>query len=370
VAKAELQVYMDREVEIQRSLCHPNIVKLHDSFKDDQHLYILLEYASGGQLFSFLRRNGRMSEKEAALTFSDVTNALSHLHRLGIAHRDLKPENVMLFPRDDSPDPVRKRVGVAKLADFGWCADVSLRGRRTFCGTMDYLSPEMISHEEHDHRVDIWAAGVLLYEMLVCEPPFYAKSTAQSLDRILRVDLQLPLLLSAGVRQLLRAMIRLRPEERIGAEEALKNFWVTGLLKGTSAEALMFESATVPRTNSETGAVRKAPQKCEIALSTTQSAPNGLEVSCDATGQARPMLNGATELSKREAFEVERTSSECATREPAILPGPLSARAPKNNNDTKSRKEPGCMSGSPSSAQMSEANSTSTLTPSVVNIPK
>merc|ERR1719454_1359516 len=140
--------YLAREVKTQMRLQHPNILRLHYYFEDASKVYLLLEYANGGSLFSLLRKRGRLLESEAAPIFVDVAKALDCLHNYGIVHRDLKPENILMCSGD-----------VAKLADFGWCQEISKDGvpRHTFCGTWDYLSPEMVENEPHNHTVDIWA---------------------------------------------------------------------------------------------------------------------------------------------------------------------------------------------------------------------
>jgi len=216
VEEHRLQHYVEREASTQRMLDHPNVVKLIDSFEDSQRVYLLLEYAPGGQLFSKIRRRGFLSEEEAATIFVDIAGALAHLHRHSIAHRDVKPENVLLFPG-----------GRAKLADFGWCAELKPGDvRSTFCGTMDYLSPEMVSRDKHDHRVDTWACGVLLYEMLTGEPPFHARSPAESLDRIMAADLRPPSSMPEGAQGLVKALLRASAAQRLPLEEALRWPWL------------------------------------------------------------------------------------------------------------------------------------------------
>lgn len=224
VAQHRLQDHVLREVETQRGLDHPNVVRLYDCFEDEQRVYLLLEYAPGGHLFSRIQKCGRLPDPEAAAIFVDVVRALVDLHERGIIHRDLKPENVLLFPR-----------GHAKLADFGWCAELQSAGRMTFCGTMDYLSPEMVSRQLHDHRVDTWAVGVLLYEMLVGSPPFYAKSTNQSIQRILSADLRFPDSLSADAKELIQSLLQVEPGKRMALGDAATHRWVQEARKSAFA---------------------------------------------------------------------------------------------------------------------------------------
>ncbi|CAK0821430.1 unnamed protein product, partial [Prorocentrum cordatum] len=122
-----------------------------------------------------LKRRGCFEEPEGVVTWESVVRAIDYLHSHGIVHRDLKPENILL-----SGD------GTVKLADFGWCAELKDQPRSTFCGTVDYLSPEMVNSEPHDHTVDLWALGVLLYELLANRSPFRASNQAQVLLRIMQ----------------------------------------------------------------------------------------------------------------------------------------------------------------------------------------
>lgn len=215
ISDHNLQTYIQREVETQRSLRHPNIVRLYDSFEEKSSIYLVLEYMPNGQLFHYVRQRRWLQEAEAAVLLRDVLSALGYLHKQGIVHRDLKAENVLLDQR-----------GRAKLADFGWCAELVAGGRRTFCGTVDYLSPEMIEGEPHDHNVDIWAAGILLYEMLVGESPFAAKSQFLTMERIQACDLHIPASVSAGARELIEGFIRREPTERLSIAEALAKPWL------------------------------------------------------------------------------------------------------------------------------------------------
>ncbi|CAK0808930.1 unnamed protein product [Prorocentrum cordatum] len=157
-----------------------------------------------------MQRQGRLREQEAAPIFVGVASALDHLHQRGLLHRDVKAENVLLCTG-----------GVAKLADFGWCAELSDRdARKTFCGTLDYLSPEMLRGEEHNHAVDIWAMGVLLYEMLAGHTPFAGRGMSGSMSRISSVDLKIPEAVPAAARDLIGRLLVGDPGSRLPLAEA------------------------------------------------------------------------------------------------------------------------------------------------------
>lgn len=214
VLEHQVVPYLLREVRTHAKLRHPNIIQLHYYFEDETHIYILLEFAPGGSLFSLLRKRRSFPEAQAAKLWLDVARALDFLHRNGIVHRDLKPENILMCGNQD----------VAKLADFGWCAEISRDGdaRNTFCGTWDYLSPEMVQSEPHDHRVDVWACGVLLYELLTGRAPFAAPNQVKAMQRVVNVDLKLPPNVSPDAGDLIKKLLVKEPEERLSLKEAAR----------------------------------------------------------------------------------------------------------------------------------------------------
>lgn len=135
---------------------HPHVLKLYNSFEDAKNLYIVLEYCEQGNLFTYIKNKPSISEKESFVYFFQTALALEYLHRQKVIHRDIKPENILL----DGDKNIR-------LSDFGWSAMRSKEKemRSTYCGTIDYMAPEMVKNSKYDHKVDIWSLGVLLYEM-------------------------------------------------------------------------------------------------------------------------------------------------------------------------------------------------------------
>lgn len=216
VLEHQMTAYLMREVKTQLRLRHPNILRLHYYFEDAEKVYLLLEFVAGGTLFSLLRKRGHLPESEAAVVFTDVAKALVYLHKHGIVHRDLKPENLLMSG------------SVTKVADFGWCANMLKNGgqRTTFCGTWDYLSPEMIQNEPHDFTVDIWASGVLLFELLTGRAPFADKNQMKALSRITTVDLHIPEAISPPARSLIEKLLVKEPQLRLSLEEALRHTWI------------------------------------------------------------------------------------------------------------------------------------------------
>jgi len=234
--------YLWREVQTQMKLKHPNILVMYYYFEDADNVHLLLEYARGGSLFGTLRKRGRLPEPEAARYFTHVSLALDYLHHKGVIHRDLKPENILMC--DNS---------VAKLADFGWCAEIDERGERnTFCGTWDYLSPEMVNNEPHDHTVDVWAVGVLLYEMLTARAPFAAASQMKTLMRISGVDLQPPSHVPSDAKDLMQMLLVKEKSARLPLAQAIQHPWIQQHVPAEEREVrVSVEEASERRDKSE-----------------------------------------------------------------------------------------------------------------------
>ncbi|KAI3944428.1 hypothetical protein MKW98_006589 [Papaver atlanticum] len=150
VEKYDLLPQLKREMEIQSTLEHPNILSLYGWFGDDTRIFLILEYAHKGELYGLLRETGHFTEKQAATYIASLAKALAYCHEKHIIHRDIKPENLLL-----------DHEGRLKLADFGWSVQSKDR-RHTMCGTLDYLAPEMAANKGHDCSVDTWTVGVLL----------------------------------------------------------------------------------------------------------------------------------------------------------------------------------------------------------------
>ncbi|CAE7878184.1 aurK, partial [Symbiodinium microadriaticum] len=177
VQQHSLTEQMQREITIMRSLRHQNIVELHFSFEDDSHIFLGMEFAEGGGMFDLLSKVGKFTLDLAAQHFYEVCDALHYLHNRDpkIIHRDIKPENILL-----------DKGMHAKLADFGWSNVMeNVSYRATFCGTPDYLAPEMILGEGHNESLDMWEMGVLLYEMVVGRSPFGGTSQNDTCKNIL-----------------------------------------------------------------------------------------------------------------------------------------------------------------------------------------
>lgn len=147
---------LKNEIKLHTSLKHPNIVRFYDALQVDHMVYLLLEYAANGCLFHYISNKEGLPERLALRFFYQTGLAVQNLHNNKLVHRDIKPENILF----DSEFNV-------KLCDFGWsCYLEEDDCRMSVCGTYEYMSPEILDNEGHNHKVDIWCLGILLYEML------------------------------------------------------------------------------------------------------------------------------------------------------------------------------------------------------------
>lgn len=174
---SQIEHQLRREIEIQAHLRHRNVLRMFGFFWDEKRIYLILEYAPGGELFKELRNQskGYFAEPLAANYIHQMANALLYLHSKHIIHRDIKPENLL------------NSLGTIKIADFGWSIHAPSARRKTLCGTLDYLPPEMVDRKDHDDRVDVWCLGVLCYEFCTGRPPFETRTHKETYERIRNV---------------------------------------------------------------------------------------------------------------------------------------------------------------------------------------
>ncbi|KAF8316971.1 kinase-like protein [Cantharellus anzutake] len=213
-----------REIEIQRNLRHPNVLRLYGFFHDEKRIFLMLEFAAKGELYKQLAKFGSFSEKRSSRYIAQMTDALQYLHSKHVIHRDIKPENLLLGLN-----------GELKIGDFGWSVHAPGNRRTTLCGTLDYLPPEMVEGRPHTERVDYWALGVLTYEFLVGNAPFEADGASATYRRIATVDLKMPSRISPDACDLIQRLLRKEPEDRLALSEVAKHPWIMRYRRSSSS---------------------------------------------------------------------------------------------------------------------------------------
>ncbi|KAL2082189.1 hypothetical protein ACEWY4_022007 [Coilia grayii] len=205
VAKRQ-EAHMLFEKRILQVIQSDFIVKLHAAFRDSRYIYMLMEFCQGGEIWTKLKEVGRFDEPVAVFVTACVVEAFAYLHKKSIMYRDLKPENLLLDAR-----------GYVKLVDFGFAKELS-RGVKTysFCGTPEYMAPEIIQNQGHDYAADFWSLGVLVYELLVGSPPFSSSEPQKIYSKILDGILKYPAFMSEAARSLISKLCRPRPGQRLG----------------------------------------------------------------------------------------------------------------------------------------------------------
>ncbi|XP_010704990.1 serine/threonine-protein kinase MARK1 isoform X7 [Meleagris gallopavo] len=206
-----------REVRIMKILNHPNIVKLFEVIETEKTLYLVMEYASGGEVFDYLVAHGRMKEKEARAKFRQIVSAVQYCHQKCIVHRDLKAENLLL----DSDMNI-------KIADFGFSNEFTVGNKLdTFCGSPPYAAPELFQGKKYDGpEVDVWSLGVILYTLVSGSLPFDGQNLKELRERVLRGKYRIPFYMSTDCENLLKKLLVLNPIKRGSLEQIMKDRWM------------------------------------------------------------------------------------------------------------------------------------------------
>merc|ERR1719295_1076329 len=206
-----------REVRIMKHLDHPNIVKLYQVIETEKTLYLVMEYASGGEVFDYLVLHGRMKEKEARAKFRQIVSAVQYCHQKKIIHRDLKAENLLLDAEMN-----------IKIADFGFSNEF-IPGNKldTFCGSPPYAAPELFQGKKYDGpEVDVWSLGVILYTLVSGSLPFDGSTLRELRERVLRGKYRIPFYMSTDCENLLKKFLVLNPARRASLEVIMKDKWM------------------------------------------------------------------------------------------------------------------------------------------------
>uniref|UniRef100_A0A3B4A7A4 MAP/microtubule affinity-regulating kinase 3 n=1 Tax=Periophthalmus magnuspinnatus TaxID=409849 RepID=A0A3B4A7A4_9GOBI len=206
-----------REMRIMKTLNHPNIVQLFEVIETEKTLYLVMEYASGGEVFDYLVAHGRMKEKEARAKFRQIVSAVHYCHQKNIVHRDLKAENLLL----DADANI-------KIADFGFSNEFSVGSKLdTFCGSPPYAAPELFQGKKYDGpEVDIWSLGVILYTLVSGSLPFDGQNLKELRERVLRGKYRVPFYMSTDCEVILRRFLVLNPTKRCSLEQIMRDKWI------------------------------------------------------------------------------------------------------------------------------------------------
>jgi len=242
----EQQHIMAERNVLKSNVNHPFLVSLHFSFQTKDKLYFILDYVNGGELFTHLQREKNFSESRARFYAAEIGCALGYLHQNNIIYRDLKPENLLL-----------DRYGHIVMTDFGLCKQgIALKDTTsTFCGTPEYLAPEVIQKKAYDKTVDWWCLGSVLYEMLFGLPPFYSKNQKEMYDRILHQPLSISSMASPHSKDILKKLLHKDRHQRLGAKRDFDEIKEHPFFESINWEKLVkreVKPSFIPKVKSET----------------------------------------------------------------------------------------------------------------------
>uniref|UniRef100_A0A673IIK5 Serine/threonine-protein kinase Sgk3-like n=1 Tax=Sinocyclocheilus rhinocerous TaxID=307959 RepID=A0A673IIK5_9TELE len=214
--REQKHIMAERNV-LLKNVKHPFLVGLHYSFQTTDKLYFVLDFVNGGELFFHLQKERTFPEPRAKFYIAEMASALGYLHSLTIVYRDLKPENILL----DSQ-------GHIVLTDFGLCKEGISQAdtTTTFCGTPEYLAPEVLRKLPYDNTVDWWCLGSVLYEMLYGLPPFYSRDTHEMYDNILHKELVMRPGASTAAWSILQALLEKDHTRRLGYRDDFVSYLV------------------------------------------------------------------------------------------------------------------------------------------------
>ena len=226
------------EKKILQSLDHPFLVGMVFCFQTEERIYFIMPFIRGGELFQHLRKEKFFKEDKARFYAASMGIALEYLHKHGIVYRDIKPENILIG-----------EDGYLKLIDFGMAK--MLKGNEktmSFCGTPEYLAPEIITGEGHNRAADWWSYGILLFEMLCGIPPFYCENTERMYDLITNAELRFPkrIQLSENAKDLIKKLLIKKQDKRLGVEKGFEEIKSHPFFKGFDFDALLAKKLEAP----------------------------------------------------------------------------------------------------------------------------
>ncbi|CAD8097951.1 unnamed protein product [Paramecium sonneborni] len=230
VIEHAMQEQLAREIIIQSKLSHPNIVKMYGQSYDESHVYMMLEFCNNGELFQhqYKQPNKRFNEKDSSTFIMQILSAIQYMHKQGYMHRDLKTENILLS------------LNYVKLCDLGCVREIPSQEdrRNTFCGTVDYIAPEVIKDQGYDERCDAWQIAILAYELVAGSTPFseYPRDDESIMENILKNKFDLPSTFSPALKDFVKRGLQQRPENRITIDQMLQHKWILDNSQGNDRE--------------------------------------------------------------------------------------------------------------------------------------
>eukprot|EP00164_Ancoracysta_twista_P003200 GFYU01004268.1.p1 GENE.GFYU01004268.1~~GFYU01004268.1.p1 ORF type:complete len:695 (+),score=157.08 GFYU01004268.1:253-2337(+) len=269
--------YVKMEKNILAMLNHPNIIRLHSTFQDPSYLYFVLEFGSGGELFRHIRRAGACDVEPARFYTAEILLALECLKENGVVHRDMKPENILLS----------KDMHV-KVSDFGTAKIVGEEVTHTFCGTAEYVSPEVLKDKAASYCSDLWALGCILYQMLAGRPPFKADNEYLTFQKILKLDYHFPDEFDATAKDLVKKLIVLDPNRRLGSgEKGFADLKAHPFFKGIDFENIHTQTPP-PIVSAQIGAEQRAAEGTASHAGSIAASEHGEDV---PTPPSTPVVN-------------------------------------------------------------------------------
>ncbi|KAK3526302.1 hypothetical protein QTP70_022690 [Hemibagrus guttatus] len=217
---------IENEIAVLRKIKHENIVALEDIYESPNHLYLIMQLVSGGELFDRIVEKGFYTEKDASALIKQVLDAVNYLHSLGIVHRDLKPENLLYFNPHDESKIMISDFGLSKME--GAANDIM----STACGTPGYVAPEVLAQKPYSKAVDCWSIGVISYILLCGYPPFYDENDSKLFEQILKAEYEFDSPywddISDSAKDFISNLMQKDPEKRFTCDEALRHPWIAG----------------------------------------------------------------------------------------------------------------------------------------------
>ena len=213
-----------KEINILKSLDHPNIIKVYEFFKTEKYIYIINELCTGGELFDKIVQVKYFSEAVACHIMRQLLSAVAYCHEKGVIHRDLKPENILIEKSEEK----NKDFFHIKVIDFGTCEILQKTKLTEQIGTSFYIAPEILK-SGYNEKCDLWSCGVILYILLCGSPPFYGKNEKEIFSKVLdgnySFNQKIWSKISKEAKNLVEKLLELNPSKRLSAKEALNHKW-------------------------------------------------------------------------------------------------------------------------------------------------